>query len=109
MGVQFPTVSISPNRKRWTLLAAVDILARAGYVAPGFLYPSIGLIPLLSAVGLHRGAANGFGVLATVAEWPLGFLWLSLIGLCLAGFSAWRGAQVVLDHDRQGRRLRAPL
>jgi hypothetical protein len=89
--------------------AAVAMLARAGYVARGYLYMSMGLIALMSALGLGGDAPNGFRVLLTVAEWPLGFVWLSLLGLCLAGFCAWRAAQVFLDHDRQGTRLRAML
>ncbi|MBX7250152.1 MAG: DUF1206 domain-containing protein [Caulobacteraceae bacterium] len=88
---------------------AVETVARAGYAARGFLYTSIGLIALLTAVGLAEGAANGFRVLETVARWPLGFVWLSLIALCLGGFALWRGAQVFLDHDRQGSHLRAVL
>jgi hypothetical protein len=85
----------------------VETLARAGYAARGFLYLSMGLAALLAAAGLRHHAANGFGVLKDVASWPLGFVWVSAVGLALAGFSVWRAAQVVFDHDRQGERLKA--
>jgi len=90
-----------------TFDGVVEFLARAGYVARGFLYLSMGAAALLTAAGLRHDAANGFRVLAEVAAWPLGFVWVTAVAAALAGFALWRAAQVVLDHDRQGTRLMA--
>lgn len=90
-----------------TVSGAVEFLARAGYAARGFIYVSMGLIALRAAAGLRHSATDGLGAILTLAEWPLGFVWLALIAAALLGFAVWRAAQVVLDIDRQGSRPRA--
>ncbi len=90
-----------------TLSGVVEFLARAGYLARGFIYISMGLIALRAAAGLRHSATDGLGAILTLAEWPLGFVWLAMIGAALMGFAVWRAAQVVLDIDRQGARPRA--
>ncbi len=90
-----------------TVSGIVEGLARAGYVARGFIYISMGFIGLRAAAGLRRSATDGLNAILTLAEWPLGFIWLAAIGAALVGFAIWRAAQVVLDIDRQGSRPRA--
>lgn len=90
-----------------TFGGVVEALARIGYAARGFVYLSMGLIALLAAFELSPSATDGLGAILALAEWPLGHLWLTTVALALAGFAAWRAAQVLLDADRQGTRLRA--
>lgn len=85
-----------------TVATAIELAARAGYVARGFLYISMGVIALFTAIGLRRSAADGLGAILELADGPLGFLWLGTVGAALIGFAIWRAAQVVLDVDRQG-------
>lgn len=90
-----------------TVGGALEYLARFGYAARGFLYVSMGIIALLTAVDLRRSATDGLGAILEMADGPLGWLWLCMVGAALTGFAIWRAAQVVLDVDRQGRRLGA--
>lgn len=92
-----------------TVGAGLELLARFGYAARGFLYVSMGMIALLTAVDLRRSATDGLGAILETADGPLGWLWLCAVGIALAGFAIWRVAQVVLDVDRQGRGLGAVL
>lgn len=86
----------------WAALA--ELACRAGYVARGAVYLSIGLIGLLAAAGLAPHATGALGALEAWAAWPFGEALLWLAGLGLWGFAGWRFLQSVLDADRQGAR-----
>ncbi|UTP39557.1 DUF1206 domain-containing protein [Phenylobacterium sp. LH3H17] len=89
------------------LAAAIELVCRAGYVARGFVYVSIGFIALLAALDRTPKAEGAMGALEAWADWPLGLVLLWLIGAGLFGFAAWRALQSVFDADRQGRKLKA--
>lgn len=90
-----------------TVGTLLELLARAGYAARGFLYVSMGVIALFAAIDLRRSAADSLGAILELADGPLGILWLGAVGAALVGFAIWRAAQVVLDADRQGTGARA--
>ena len=77
--------------------------ARFGYGARGFVYLSVGLIMLLSALNLADQPIGTTGVVPTLLRQPLGRLWVAALGLGLWGFVIWRGLQSVFDADRVGR------
>lgn len=80
----------------------LELLARAGYAARGFVYVSIGLLTLGAVLGLTPKAAGTGDVIQMLSGWPFGRVWLTGIAAGLAGFAIWRGLQSVLDADRQG-------
>jgi hypothetical protein len=80
----------------------IRFTARFGYAARGIVYLATGLIALLAAVELRGAAVGTEGALAAAAGWPLGQVWLTLAGVGLVAFSAWRVAQAVFDADRLG-------
>jgi len=87
--------------------AAAELAARAGYMARGTVYLSIGLIALLAVAGAAPHTRGAVSALQAWSHWPLGNALLWLIGVGLVGFAGWRVLQSVFDADRQGRGPRA--
>jgi hypothetical protein len=85
----------------WTALT--ELACRAGYVARGVVYLSIGLVGLLAAARLTPHATGALGALDAWSDWPFGVSMLWLMGLGLYGFAGWRFLQSVLDADGEGR------
>lgn len=97
------------GRRRSTLLRLVpplrnliELAARVGYGARGFVYLSVGALILLAAADLIGDAVGTKGALDWLAQRPLGRLWALLIGLGLAAFVMWRMLQAVFDADHEG-------
>lgn len=103
-------------RRRSTLLRRVpplhdllELAARFGYGARGFVYLSVGAIALLAAMDRVGDAVGSRGAVAWLAEQPFGRVWLILLGLGLWAFVVWRVLQAVFDADREGTGRRALL
>lgn len=92
-------------RAPWPALA--ELACRAGYLARGFIYLSIGGMAVLAALDLTPRAQGSRGALEAWAHWPFGVVLLWLTGLGLYAFAGWRLLQSVFDADRQGTSLRA--
>jgi succinate dehydrogenase hydrophobic anchor subunit len=97
------------GRKKSPLLRRVpplkdllELAARVGYGARGFVYLSVGLLTLLAAADLIGDAVGTRGAVAWMALRPFGRLWLLLLGLGLAAFVMWRVLQAVFDADHEG-------
>ena len=84
----------------WT--AFLETAARAGYLARGAVYLSVGTIALLAALRLSPHARGALGALKAWGEWPAGLALIWLVGLGLLAFAGWRGLQAVFDVDRCG-------
>lgn len=80
----------------------LELAARIGYGARGFVYLSAGLLILLSAVDLVGDAVGTKGALDWLVLRPLGRLWVFLVGLGLSAFVMWRVLQSVFDADHEG-------
>lgn len=91
----------------WTTLA--ELACRAGYLARGAVYLSIGLCAGLAALRLTPHARGSIGALEAWAHWPFGVALVVLAMLGLFGFTGWRVLQAVFDADRQGRSPKALL
>ena len=80
----------------------LELAARVGYGARGFVYLSVGVLTLLAAADLIGDAVGPKGAIAWMALRPFGRLWLLLLGLGLAAFVMWRLLQAVFDADHEG-------
>ncbi|MFC0634746.1 DUF1206 domain-containing protein [Brevundimonas balnearis] len=85
----------------------LELAARVGYGARGFVYLTVGLITVLAAADVLGEAAGTSEAVAAVARQPFGRLWLILLGAGLWAFVLWRGLQAALDADRQGHSAKA--
>jgi hypothetical protein len=95
------------RRRKLEHITPVEWLARAGYAARGLVYLGLGASAVLAAIDARDETEGMSGVLGDFARWPLGPLWLALLGAGLAGFVLWRLAQAAFDADRQGRSHKA--
>lgn len=96
--------NIPSLRRRAPLWARlVELAARVGYGARGFVYLSVGVLTLLAAANLAGDAVGPTGAIAWLAQQPLGRVWLFLLGLGLLAFVQWRMLQAVFDADHEGR------
>ena len=91
------------RRKRETVLNVIELIARIGYGARGFVYLSGGVLTLLAIPGLVDGAAGTRGTISWLAQQPLGLAWVLLLGLGLLAIVAWRMLQAIWDADGHGR------
>lgn len=80
----------------------LELTARVGYGARGFVYLSVGVLVLLATVGAVGDAVGVRGALEWLSKRPMGRLWMLLVGLGLAAFVMWRVLQSVFDADHEG-------
>jgi hypothetical protein len=92
-----PPLRRIPAREKW-----IETAARVGYGARGFVYLSVGVLIMLSAVDLIGESVGTRGALAWLAHQPTGRIWMLLIGLGLLSFVMWRTLQAVFDADHEG-------
>lgn len=90
------------RKRRETVLNGLELMARIGYGARGFVYLSGGALTLLAIPGLVDGAAGTRGAIGWLALQPLGRAWVLLLGLGLLAIVAWRVLQAVWDADNEG-------
>jgi hypothetical protein len=67
------------RRRRETVLNSLELIARIGYGARGFVYLSGGALTLLAIPGLVDGAAGTRGAIGWLALQPLGRAWVLLL------------------------------
>ena len=99
------------KRRTWRdrfprLHEALEASSRFGFAANGFVYLSVGILMLASAIGMRGQAVDPHGVLYVLAQQPFGRLWLILIGAGLWAFVGWRVLQAVFDVDHEGSDLK---
>ena len=86
---------------------AVQLVARFGYGARGFVYLSIGFLTLMAALDRVGSSVGTGGAVGAVARQPLGHIWLIMLGMGLWAFVLWRVLQAVFDADREGNSPKA--
>jgi hypothetical protein len=84
----------------------LQLTARIGFLARAVIYLSVGVLALLTAVGVSPSASGPTDAMAAWGQWPAGIalIWLTAYGLI--GFSIWRALQAFFDADGHGRNLR---
>ena len=86
---------------------SLEVLARVGYVAKGFVYILVGLLAAMAAASLGSGGVEGSrGALSSLRDEPLGAVLLGAIALGLIGYVVWRLVQAIKDPDGHGTDLR---
>lgn len=76
-------------------------LARAGLVARGVVYATVGILAVELASGSGGRATNQTGALKTIAHQPLGEALLIATTIGLAGYSLWRLTRAVVGHGTE--------
>ena len=76
-------------------------LARAGLIARGVVYATIGILAVKLATGSGGHATNQTGALKTIAHQPLGEALLTATAVGLAGYSLWRLTRAVVGHGSE--------
>lgn len=80
--------------------------SRIGFSAKGSVYILIGLISMMTAVGI--GEKNGQrGAIAAVASKPFGTIIIWLVVLGLTGYITWLITQVLLKPDYKGGKIKS--
>lgn len=85
----------------------LELLARGGYAARGFVSLLIGLLALLAAIRQGGDVTGSKGALQALFSHPSGAALLAVVALGLFGFALWRALQSILDADGLGRSWRA--
>lgn len=83
----------------------VEGLARAGLVARGLLYVTIGILALQVASGQKEEQADKQGALTALARQPFGKVLLVAVAIGFAGYALWRFLDAFLDTDGEGTDL----
>jgi Domain of Unknown Function (DUF1206) len=94
---------------------AFEVLARAGFVARGVIYGTIGLLAIQLAIHSGSRPANQRGAMETIQQQPLGHWLLVAVAIGLGGYSLWRFVQAYFgsgpegggDHSTMGRVIAA--
>jgi hypothetical protein len=80
----------------------LEWLARFGYAARGLVYMLVGALGVVAAIGAAEARLGIHGALRTIVRWPFGSVWLSLVGVGLAGYVLWRFIEAILDPEHKG-------
>ena len=83
--------------KQW-----VRWLARFGYAAKGVVYVVVGWLAFSAALGVGGETTDTEGALRSIFRQPAGPFLLTVVGLGLLAYSAWRLAQSLLDVEGKG-------
>lgn len=77
----------------------IEMAAKAGWIAKGGLYVTLGILALTAAVGSGGALTGNEGVLQWISNRPFGTLLLVLAGIGLACYALWRFAQAIVDPE----------
>jgi hypothetical protein len=83
--------------------AALETLARVGFVVKGVLYVVVGTLALQLALSAGGRITGTSGALTAVLRQPFGRTMLLVAAFGLLGYAVWRVLQAIFDPDRLGR------
>jgi uncharacterized protein DUF1206 len=81
---------------------AFEVLARAGFIARGVIYGTIGLLAIQIAMHAGGRSANQRGAMEAIQEQPLGHWLLVAVAIGLGGYSLWRLVQAIFGSGPEG-------
>lgn len=82
------------------------ILAKMGYAARGVIYLTIGILTLLSALGMQGEKTGSKGAILAIRNQPVGEILLILLVAGLCAYVIWRLIQGITDADEHGHSLK---
>ena len=98
--------SLNPFRfrppKDGKTVAWLDYLSRAGYIAKGLVYGSVGVLAGKAAFEANNSAPGTQDVFQVMLNAPFGRVLLAVTAVGILGYVVWRGVQVVLDPGGKG-------
>lgn len=80
----------------------LDPIARAGFVARGMVYVTVGVLAAEAAAGRGGGTTNTRGAMRAIGRLDATGVLLLALAAGLVAYAAWRFAQAYLDLDRKG-------
>ena len=80
----------------------LDPIARAGYVAKGVVYATVGMLAGQAALGVGGKTVGTGGALESVGSQYFGKVLILLLALGLSGYALWKLVQGVMDPDGKG-------
>jgi hypothetical protein len=80
----------------------IEKLARLGYATKGIVYGLVGILAVMTALGLGGQTTGTRGALRAIAAQPYGQVLLILIAIGLAGYALWRFVEAALDPEHEG-------
>ena len=80
----------------------IEGLARAGFVAKGLLYATIGILAGCAGLGRGGGTTDTRGAMAELLSLPFGSAVLIGLAIGLVGYAVWRLVEGIADPERRG-------
>lgn len=91
----------APQRRKW-----FENFARFGIVSKGIVYCLMGILTVLTALGLQSIKANKTDAMKVIYHQPFGKFLLAMVGVGLLGYVALRFVQAFMDIGQKGKDLR---
>lgn len=100
MAITHPRAGTAEKARGW-----VEPAARAGYLTKGVLYMLVGVLAIQAVIGAPgEGEVGGPGTaVRTIGEQPFGKVLLTIVGIGLFAYAAWRLVQAILDPEGNAR------
>ena len=92
-----PAVTAATSRK-------LELLSRAGYIAKGVIYATVGMLVLGALYGAfgNEGLTGTRGAVNAIAGQPFGNVLVSLLVIGILGYVIWRFIQGIRDTENKG-------
>ena len=87
----------------------LEMLARAGHVAKGALYVTVGVLAVRAAIGFGGDTTDNRGALREIIQLPFGKVLLVAVAVALFGYAVWRVVEGVLDPRHEGTEWKAVI
>lgn len=78
------------------------VLAKMGYAARGAIYVTIGVLTLMSVLGMQGEKTGSKGAILAIRDQPAGDIMLVILIAGLCGYVIWRSIQAIADADDHG-------
>jgi hypothetical protein len=88
---------------------ALEKLARAGHIAKGVLYVTVGVLAVRAAMGVGGDTTDNRGALREIIQLPFGQVLLVAVAVALFGYALWRVLEGVLDPRHEGTDWKAVI
>ena len=81
----------------------LENFSRIGMASKGFVYFLIGGLTLFSALNMGGQVSNKESVIHFLQNQPFGHVLITALSVGLIGFVVWRGVQVIVNPENEGK------